>query len=220
MNAKDEILARVRSALRDVPGNVAVAEDSPVDWKYGQQVDVGDVIETFIERVIDYKATVIKCPVADVPAEIAKGLKALEVKSVVIGDGVDEKWREAIEGAGAKLYIDTPGQQLSALELNEVDAVVSAAAAGSAETGTIVLDHRPDQGRRALSLVPDSLICVIRADQVYSSVPEVVTKLGPSVKEDGLPLTWISGPSATSDIELSRVEGVHGPRNLYVIVQE
>lgn len=220
MNAKDEILARVRSALRDVPADVSIEDDAPVDWKYGQPVEVGPVVDTFIERVIDYKATVIKAAKADVPAEIAKALKVLEVSSVVIGDGVDLDWRKAIEGAGAKLYVDTPAQQLTAMELNEIDAVVSAAAAGSAETGTIVLDHRPDQGRRALSLVPDSLICVIRADQVYSSVPEVVTKLGPSVKEDGLPLTWISGPSATSDIELKRVEGVHGPRNLYVIVEE
>lgn len=220
MNAKDEILARVRSALRDVPADVSIEDDAPVDWKYGQPVEVGPVVDTFIERVIDYKATVVKAAKADVPAEIAKALKALEISSVVIGDGVDQAWRDAIEGAGAKLFVDTPSHQLTAMELNEIDAVVSAAAAGSAETGTIVLDHRPDQGRRALSLVPDSLICVIRADQVYSSVPEVVTKLAPSVKEDGLPLTWISGPSATSDIELKRVEGVHGPRNLYVIVEE
>jgi len=112
------------------------------------------------------------------------------------------------------------GELLSPQELNRIDAVVTAAAVGVAETGTIVLDHSPDQGRRALSLVPDRHICVLRADQVVSGVPEAVALLRPAV-EAGQPLTWISGGSATSDIELTRVEGVHGPRQLYVIlVQE
>jgi L-lactate dehydrogenase complex protein LldG len=106
---------------------------------------------------------------------------------------------------------------LSYAELDATGGVVTASRVGIAETGTIVLDHAADQGRRALSLVPDLHVCVISSDQVVSDVPEAVVRLQESIDER-LPLTWISGPSATSDIELSRVEGVHGPRTLHVLL--
>lgn len=147
---------------------------------------------------------------------MVKHLKVSDVKSVVLPSGLDAGWRKAIEDAGIAVHDDT---QLTAKELNEIDAVVTAAAVGIAETGTVILDHRADQGRRALSLIPDVHVCVVRADQVVTDLPEAISRLQSSVKE-GLPVTMISGPSATSDIELSRVEGVHGPRTLRVIVQD
>ena len=123
---------------------------------------------------------------------------------------------QAVDFDGVEVIEDSA---LTPLQLNEIDAVVTACAVGVAETGTIVLDHADDQGRRALSLVPDIHVCVVAADQVVSDVPEAITRLGDAATSRR-PMTFISGPSATSDIELSRVEGVHGPRTLHVIVTE
>lgn len=219
MSAKEEILTRIRSALADVPAGVPVEQDAPVEWAYQQPVEVGNILDVFVQRVIDYKATVVRTPAAKLTDEISKAIKELGIKTTVVPAGLDEFWKKAIKAAGAEVTVDKEGHRLASSELNEIDAVVTASRVGSAETGTIVLDHSDDQGRRALSLVPDIHICVIRADQIVSSVPESVARLKPSVL-NGQPLTWISGPSATSDIELSRVEGVHGPRTLYVIFAE
>ena len=211
MNARDEILARTRAALADITPSDA---DVQVPWTYGQPVDVGDVIETFVERVEDYQATVVRCAASELPAAVAAGLAATGADSVVVPTGLDPAW--LTEAAGVRFVTENAGP-LSNDELNRTDGVVTASAVGIAETGTIVLDHGPDQGRRALTLVPDRHVCVVRAEQVVSGVPEAVARLRPSIAARR-PLTWISGPSATSDIELSRVEGVHGPRQLYVIV--
>ncbi|MEL4504678.1 lactate utilization protein C [Luteococcus sp. H138] len=216
MNAKDEILRRVRTALADVPAGDA-ATDTPVVWTYEQPTAMDDVIGRFCERVADYKATVVRVGGSD--AEIAQavvdGLKAIGVKDAILPSGIPEGWRAAVEAAGIAVVRDEPS--LTHDQLNAAGAVVTGARVGAAESGTIMLDHADDQGRRALSLVPDAHICVVRTDQVVSDIPEAVGRLQGSVKERR-PITWISGPSATSDIELSRVEGVHGPRTLYVIV--
>jgi L-lactate dehydrogenase complex protein LldG len=190
--ARTEILARVRAALADVSPAVQVpaAPRVPV---------VADLVGLFCERVADYRATVSRCSAEDLPAVVAAAVEGL---SVVVPDG---------------LGITVPGsvvdERLSAAELDEIGAVVTAARVGIAETGTIVLDHEADQGRRAISLVPDVHVCIVREDQVVVDVPDAIALLDPA-----RPLTWISGPSATSDIELTRVEGVHGPRTLHVIV--
>ena len=199
--AREQILGRIRSALHDRP------EVPEVPWEYGRGVGTGDLglVERFIERVADYRAQVER--VDDVGAAIASALKGFA--RVVAEDGVIESWPDSAA------WVRDEG--LSAAELDAIDAVVTTASVGIANTGTIVLSHGPGQGRRALSLVPDVHVCVVRVDQIVDDVPGAVARL----IESGLhtrPLTWISGPSATSDIELDRVEGVHGPRTLHVLV--
>ncbi len=214
MSAREEILSRVRSALVDVT-QPDPALDVPIEWEYGRPTAMPDVLVRFVEMCEDYKATVVRCSAADVADRINGLLSAAGVRSVVLPSGVEQAWRQAIEASGIAVHDDEP--PLSRAELDAIDGVVTAAAVGIAETGTIVLDHASDQGRRALTLVPDTHLVVVRADQVVSDVPEAVVRLAEAVTE-GAPLTWISGPSATSDIELSRVEGVHGPRNLLVVL--
>jgi L-lactate dehydrogenase complex protein LldG len=196
VTARDDILARVRAALSDVDPQDEV--DVPPAPRRATPPD--DVVGLFVERVADYRAVVERCTEADLAERVRAALP--EGGRVVVPPG---------------LGIDVPGavtdDGLSASELDGFAAVVTAARLGIAETGTIVLDHQPDQGRRALSLVPDHHVCVVRADQVVPDVPDAVALLDAS-----RPLTWVSGPSATSDIELDRVEGVHGPRVLHVIV--
>lgn len=207
MSARDEILERVRSALADV-GDRDVTK-TPVDWTYGQPVDTGDLalVDRFAERVADYRAAVEQVPDSEVGPAVAR---ALAGRGTVLADA----------GLRERLGIDLPwvdDTELSAADLDAVGAVVTTAAVGIANTGTIVLDHGPGQGRRAGSLVPDVHVCIVSVDQIVSDVPEAVARLIAS-GSGGRPQTWISGPSATSDIELDRVEGVHGPRTLHVII--
>lgn len=216
MNARQDILSRVRLALVDVEISDPEA-DSAVLWEYGRPTPLPDVLDQFVQRTADYKATVRRVPSEDVPHAAAELLAEAGLSSVVVPAGLDTMWRHAIEQGGITVYDDDPPR--SHRDLNDIGGVVTAAAVGIAETGTIVLDHAADQGRRALTLVPDTHLVVIRADQVVSDVPEAVGRLADAVAA-GNPLTWISGPSATSDIELSRVEGVHGPRTLLVILAE
>lgn len=216
MSAREVILGRIREALTDVV-QPDPALDVPIPWEYGRATAMPDILERFVEMVVDYKAVVRRVPAADVPAAIGALLTEHGVGSMVVPAGVDPAWRTAVADAGVTIHDDDP--PLSHLELNAIGGVLTASAVSIAETGTIVLDHGPDQGRRALSLVPDLHVCVVRADQVVSDVPESVTRLAASIAA-GRPLTWISGGSATSDIELNRVEGVHGPRTLLVVLAE
>lgn len=196
MSAREEILSRIRTAVADAPDATTV----PRDYRRAPALSGQALLERFVERVEDYRATVTRCTSTEVSGTVGRLLDGMA--RVVVPDGL--AWR--IDGA-------EPDTGLSATALDAVDAVVTGAEVGIAETGTIVLTHGPGQGRRALSLVPDMHICVVRADQVVADVPAAVAKLDP-----GRPQTWISGPSATSDIELNRVEGVHGPRTLHVLL--
>jgi L-lactate dehydrogenase complex protein LldG len=195
VSARDEVLAAVRAALRN-------ADRTPQDVPRGYRASAtdGDVLDLFAERVEDYRATVTRCAEAEVAAQLAGALG--DAARVVVPDGFGYDVPGAVPDSG-----------LTAHELDQVDAVVTGATVGIALTGTIVLDHGPGQGRRALSLVPDLHVCVVHAHQVVHGVPDAVALLDP-----GRPQTWISGPSATSDIELDRVEGVHGPRTLHVLL--
>lgn len=192
MSARDEILARVRSALADVSPAVEVppAPRAP---------DRGDLVALFVERVEDYRATVTRCAADDLAAAVAG---VLDGARAVVPPGLGLEVPGAVVDSG-----------FSAAELDGIDAVVSRARVGIADTGTIVLDHQPDQGRRAITLVPDVHVCIVDASQVVADVPDAIAVLDPARA-----LTWISGPSATSDIELDRVEGVHGPRTLHVVL--
>lgn len=216
MSARDEILARVRSATADVTTEPRLRAPHHRDAA-AEAVMTGarsETLDLFAEYVADYRAEVLRVPVREVPSTIVEALRGVGAGSVVVPTGLDPGWQAAIDDAFEVLpEADATTDQ----QLDSIDAVVTASRVGIATTGTVVLDHAPDQGRRALTLVPDVHVCVIRDDQVVHDVPEAVARLRP---EGGHPppLTWISGPSATSDIELQRVEGVHGPRTLIVVL--
>lgn len=214
MSAREEVLSRIRKATTDVK-TVDPALDVPVHWTYGRALATTDVLGDFVEKVEDYKARVVRVASDGVGDAIVDALRELGATSTVLPDGIPDGWAESLSAAGVEIHRDEP--QLTHAQLNVIDAVVTTAAVGMADSGTIALDHGPGQGRRALSLLPDRHVCVVRSDQVVSDVPEGIARLAPALRARH-PVTWLSGGSATSDIELSRVEGVHGPRHLWVIL--
>jgi L-lactate dehydrogenase complex protein LldG len=214
MGAREEVLGRIRSALEDVPSE-ETSEDFvvPRDYRRHREHPEGDV-ERFSERVADYKATVERVRSEGVAAAVGAALTRAGATRAGVPAGLPEEWT-ALGDGGVTLVPDTIEEPLSVADLDALDAVVTGSTVGIAETGTIVLESGVLCGRRALTLVPDVHVCVVRAKDVVDDVPAAVARLAP-----GRPLTWISGPSATSDIELDRVEGVHGPRTLHVVVVE
>ncbi|MFI6469707.1 lactate utilization protein C [Streptomyces sp. NPDC050516] len=206
MSSRDRILARVRAAVEGAPAAPAATRDYLTSHTPDDPVAVLDLLH---ENLADYRAVVHRTDTAGVAPLIAASLAAREARSVLVPDGLPPQWPS---DTTAVRVDDTP--RSTAAELDRVDSVVTGCALAIAETGTIVLDAGPGQGRRRITLVPDHHICVVRVpDQVVASVPQAMSRLDPR-----RPLTWISGPSATSDIELDRVEGVHGPRTLEVIL--
>jgi L-lactate dehydrogenase complex protein LldG len=201
VSAREEVLARIRTAnaaARATPGEV------PREYRRtgAHPAAAPELIELLRDRLLDYRAAVLDATPDDVPAVVAAAL-AEHPGPVLVPPGLPDGW--CPDGV--------PDRAFSPAELDGFAAVVTGCAAACAETGTIALDGSPDQGRRALTLVPDVHVCVVRADQVVHTVPELIAALTPD-----RPLTFISGPSATSDIELERVEGVHGPRTLIVVL--
>lgn len=207
-NARDDILARIRLANNGI--RVMDALSAP---PLPEARAASDLVPLFAERVADYRATVRIVDADGAADAVADALKSSG--SVVIPNGFPDHWRARISAHVVTEH--DPSAVLSPDELDEIDAVVTTADLGVAVTGTLILSHGAGQGRRALTLVPDRHVCVIRASQLVDDVPDAVAAVADQVRA-GRPLTWISGPSATSDIELSRVEGVHGPRTLVVII--
>jgi L-lactate dehydrogenase complex protein LldG len=180
-----------------------------------------EVLELFVERLEDYKASVVRVGSAgapDLPRAVADVLSHRGVRSLVVPHDLPEAWLRAVAGGPLEILRDRLEDPIPHARLAEVQGALTGCALAVAETGTLVLDAGPGQGRRALTLLPDYHLCVVFARQVVEVVPEAVEAMGQAVRERRAPLTLISGPSATSDIELSRVEGVHGPRTLEVIL--
>ena len=209
MNAREDIMNRIKSALRDSPETPEV----PREYRRSSEMTHAQRLEQLVDRLRDYKANVFLTPTAEVGARLVELLAGST--SIVVPHGLPEQWLLALKHDAGTLAIhgDSPEAPLTVAELDAVDAVVTAAAVAVSETGTIMLDGSADQGRRIISLVPDRHICILESTDIVELLPEALARL-----EATRPQTWISGPSATSDIELERVEGVHGPRTLDVII--
>lgn len=201
MSAKDDILARVRQAL----GDGSPPPPAPHYEPRRSELSHAELLDLLVDRLVDYKAAVTRCTGADLATAVAAALDG--ARRLVVPADVPEAWLSAYSGE----VIRDGG--LATADLDAADAVLTGCALAVAMTGTIVLDAGVAQGRRALTLVPDQHACVVHSGQVVADVPDAIARLNPV-----RPLTFISGPSATSDIELNRVEGVHGPRRLHVIL--
>lgn len=213
--SKERVLANIRNALKDVP-QTETQNDVLVSRNYllKNELSKEQKLELFIERIVDYKVTVKRCQEKDMAKNIRALLKARAAQSIGIPKDLPTEW---LPKRGFEFLLD---EELDYQTLDQSDGVITACAVAIAETGSIALDGGKTQGRRALTLLPDYHLCIVFEQQVVSLVPEAVKKLEPSVRA-GKAITLISGPSATSDIELNRVEGVHGPRTLEVLlVQE
>ncbi|MFD6431694.1 lactate utilization protein C [Streptomyces venezuelae] len=216
MSARDRVLGRVRRALADVPADGVptddVAYEKAVDRGYAREHGdrtVEETVDLLAENLADYRAIVHRCTEDEVSDLLMRLFAERGSETVLVPPELPPHWLAAADPVRIHdRAVSTPH------ELDRVDSVITGCAVAIAETGTIVLDGSPDQGRRRITLVPDHHVCVVRVpDQVVASVPQALERLDPV-----RPLTWISGPSATSDIELDRVEGVHGPRTLEVVL--
>jgi L-lactate dehydrogenase complex protein LldG len=205
-DAKGAILARIREALKDG----AEPPEVPRDYRQTSDEPRTPIIARFSDRVGEYRATVRSATRAELKTVLEELCKEAGAERLAVPADLPDEWRPE----GVALAED---ESLTAEQLDTLDGALTGCALAIAETGTIVLDGGAAQGRRALSLVPDYHLCIVREDQIVALVPEAVEALQTAVQE-GRPLTFISGPSATSDIELNRVEGVHGPRTLHVVV--
>ena len=204
--AKEEILNRIAAAQKQagLPDHV----DIPREYQKEGTLNEEELREMLVDRLEDYKADVHVTDESGLNSTLVDILKERGCSNVVYAPGMDAGLLAGFEGT-----ITPDDNAKDPRELDAVDAVVTESHVTSAQTGTIVLESNETCGRRALTLVPDRHVCIVRKDQIVYGVPEMVSRMNPE-----RPATWISGPSATSDIELSRVEGVHGPRDLIVVI--
>jgi len=212
VNAREEVLARIAAAHSAAPPPDLPYEDIVREYRTTSDSSAEALTELLIDRLVDYRALVRQCSGDDLAATIANALADRSVHTVVVPSGLDSSWTAGFSGS-----VLTDGlladYQRTVSELDSVDGVITSCAVAIAETGTLILDGSPGQGRRILTLIPDYHLCVVFPDEIVADVPQALARLAAT-----RPLTMISGPSATSDIELNRVEGVHGPRTLEVII--
>jgi L-lactate dehydrogenase complex protein LldG len=210
-DAKQVILERIRNAIRDVPVTER-SQDVLVNRSYRSSTGHTNLLELTAERIAEYRARVEIVTADKLESSIQASLERQSIKRLIVPYGSPEDWKlNGIE------LLEESTRSLEHSELEQADGVLTSCTLAIAETGTLVLDHARGQGRRALTLIPDFHLCVLLESQIVDNLPAAMKVLESSILE-GRPLTFISGPSATSDIELSRVEGVHGPRTLEVII--
>ena len=210
--AREEILGRIRTALANVPSAERAADVTvPREYRHASAMASADLVARLEERLLDYHATVRRAAASDAAEAVAEACSSLNLARVVVPPGLPPAWRppgvEVMEDRGLAVH-----------ELDAINAALTGCAVAIAETGTLALDGQERSGRRAITLVPDHHICVVEAEQILGLVPQAFASLSDAVREHHAPITLVSGPSASSDIELSRVEGVHGPRHLVVVI--
>ena len=211
MSAREEVLARIAEAHRAAPPPDLPYASLARDYRGADDPGPGELVELLVDRLLDYKALVRRTTSDGLAATVAEALRERGVEVLAVPEGTDPAWlAEAVVEQRAD---PGPSGPLTVDEIDAVDGVLTGCALAVAATGTLVLDGSAGQGRRVVTLVPDYHLCVVHAAQVVADVPQAVARLVPT-----RPTTMISGPSATSDIELDRVEGVHGPRTLEVVL--
>jgi L-lactate dehydrogenase complex protein LldG len=212
VNAREEVLARIAAAHSAAPPPDLPYDDISREYRTTSDSSAAALTELLIDRLVDYRALVRQCSGDDLAGTVADALTDRRAHTVVVPSGLDSSWTAGFSGS-----VLTDGlladYQRTISELDSVDGVITGCAVAIAETGTLILDGSAGQGRRVLTLIPDYHLCVVLPDQIVADVPQALARLAAT-----RPLTMISGPSATSDIELNRVEGVHGPRTLEVII--
>ncbi len=214
MSARDDVLGRIRAAHQAAPPPELGYDQIVRRYRTTSVLDHDELVDRLVDRLLDYKALVRRTTGDQLAATVATALAERGVRRLVVPDGLDAYLDEGwCPPASVTRLDDTAAARLTVTELDDADGVITTCAVAIAETGTLVLDASAGQGRRAVTLVPDYHLCVVRTGTVVADVPQALGRLDAT-----RPLTMISGPSATSDIELNRVEGVHGPRTLEVIV--
>jgi L-lactate dehydrogenase complex protein LldG len=214
VNARDEILARIQRSLAAVPRS-STGDHAAIQRSYVQagKLDAAAKLNRFEESLRDYNAEVYRCAEAHLPETIARAMNTTGHRHLIVTDEIPKQWLPPA------LFEFSRDDNLSYEELDRSEGVLTACTIAIAMTGTIVLRHSQKSGRRALTLIPDYHLCIVRANQVVETVPEAIRAIHVAGgAPNGSPLTTISGPSATADIEMTRIKGVHGPRVINVIL--
>lgn len=210
LSAREEILARIRAALPGEATSIQFSHEA-ISRNYTRtgQLDRQACIDLFIDRLVDYDTEVIELPDdTRIASSVKDALRSAGEETLIVPEAFPPQWLPT----GVSITVDN---QCSSEQIERMQAVLTTCEAAVAATGTIFLIHIGPQGRRVITLLPDHHICLVRRNQVYELVPEALAAIAPSSM---LPITSISGPSATADIEMTRIKGVHGPRRLTVIL--